>query len=71
MSVGMAPAQHSLLPLSHPFIVPGGRFREAYYWDSYWIVQALLLCEMRDTARGMISNLASLVDTYVSCRITL
>ena len=25
----------SLLPLPYPYIVPGGRFREIYYWDSY------------------------------------
>ena len=24
----------SLLPLPHPYIVPGGRFNEIYYWDS-------------------------------------
>src|SRR6202000_985263 len=23
----------SLLPLPHPYIVPGGRFTEIYYWD--------------------------------------
>ena len=23
----------SLLPLPHPYVVPGGRFRELYYWD--------------------------------------
>src|SRR3954464_6005649 len=26
----------SLLPLPYPYIVPGGRFREIYYWDSYF-----------------------------------
>lgn len=26
----------SLIPLAHPYIVPGGRFREIYYWDSYF-----------------------------------
>ena len=31
------PAPHSsLLPLPHPYVVPGGRFREVYYWDSYF-----------------------------------
>ena len=29
----------SHLPLPHPFVVPGGRFREFYYWDSYWVVE--------------------------------
>ncbi len=26
----------SLLPLPEPYVVPGGRFREVYYWDSYF-----------------------------------
>jgi neutral trehalase len=26
----------SLLPLPKPYVVPGGRFREVYYWDSYF-----------------------------------
>jgi alpha,alpha-trehalase len=29
----------SHLPLPKPFVVPGGRFNEFYYWDSYWILQ--------------------------------
>jgi hypothetical protein len=33
------PNQHTLLPLQHPVIVPGERFREVYYWDSYWIIR--------------------------------
>lgn len=38
------PERHSLLPLPHPFVVPGDRFREVYYWDSYW-VSALVNCD--------------------------
>src|SRR3954447_1807686 len=26
----------SLIPLPYPYIVPGGRFGEIYYWDSYF-----------------------------------
>lgn len=33
------PDRHTLLPLSHPFVVPGARFREVYYWDSYWVIR--------------------------------
>ncbi|XP_065920770.1 trehalase-like isoform X2 [Dysidea avara] len=58
------PQRHSLLPVPNPFIVAGGRFSEFYYWDSYWIVRGLLLCEMYDTARGMIENMATLIDQY-------
>ncbi|KAH7841282.1 hypothetical protein Vadar_027898 [Vaccinium darrowii] len=30
------PELHTLLPLSKPVVIPGSRFREVYYWDSYW-----------------------------------
>lgn len=42
----------------------GGRFREFYYWDSYWIIKGLLLSEMRSTAMGMISNFLEIVDRF-------
>lgn len=32
----------SLIPVPHPFIVPGGSFQEYYYWDTYWIVKILI-----------------------------
>ena len=51
----------TLLYLPNPFIVPGGRFREIYYWDSFWIIRGLLVCRMTETARGMIENLCCLV----------
>ena len=56
------PQRYSLIPVPNPFIVPGGRFHEFYYWDTYWVVQGLLLSDMHDTARGMIENLASMVE---------
>jgi alpha,alpha-trehalase len=37
-----APAPGStLLPLPQPYVVPGGRFREIYYWDSYFTMLGL------------------------------
>nr|AOT99589.1 trehalase 2 [Leptinotarsa decemlineata] len=55
---------YSIIWVPNPVIVPGGRFREFYYWDSYWIIQGLLLSEMHDTARGMLGNLLYMVDNY-------
>lgn len=40
------PQSYSIIPLDHPVIVPGGRFREVYYWDTYWIIRGLLHSEM-------------------------
>eukprot|EP00731_Ephydatia_muelleri_P027457 Em0019g330a len=62
--VAMEPDRHSLLYVPNPFIVPGGRFIEQYYWDSYWVLHGLLLGQMMDTSRGMIENFAHLIDMY-------
>lgn len=58
------PTRSSLLPPKNPFIIPGGRFRETYYWDTYWIVKGLLVCGMNETAYGMIENLLQFVHDY-------
>ena len=46
------PDRYSLIYLDNPFVVPGGRFRECYYWDSYWTILGLLASNMTQTARG-------------------
>jgi neutral trehalase len=48
--VALQPERHSLLPLRNRVVVPGERFREVYYWDSYWVVKGLLVSGMFDTA---------------------
>ncbi|XP_071957606.1 trehalase-like [Antedon mediterranea] len=62
--VEKTPGQFSLVYVENPFIIPGGRFREFYYWDSYWVVKGLLLSEMYSTVRGMILNFVSMVKRY-------
>ncbi|CBJ29799.1 Trehalase N-terminal fragment, family GH37 [Ectocarpus siliculosus] len=37
--VAVNPQRHSLLPRQHPVVVPGGRFRESYYWDTFWTIR--------------------------------
>lgn len=54
----------TLLPVTNGFIVPGGRFREFYYWDSYWIVRGLLISDMDTTVKGMLDNFISLIKQY-------
>jgi alpha,alpha-trehalase len=51
------PEKHSYLPRKYPMMVPGGRFRESYYWDSWFIIRGLLVCDMYDTALNVINNL--------------
>jgi len=36
------PPVSSLVPAPNRFIIPGERFRESYYWDSFWIILGLL-----------------------------
>ncbi|KAG2240367.1 hypothetical protein Bca4012_023248 [Brassica carinata] len=63
-SVIESPDRHTLLPLPEPVIIPGSRFREVYYWDSYWVIKGLLTSKMFTTAQGLVTNLMSLVETY-------
>lgn len=62
--VALNPQLYSIIPIPNPVIVPGGRFREIYYWDSYWIIKGLLVSGMATTAKGMLGNFASLIKTY-------
>lgn len=55
---------YSIIPVPNAFIIPGGRFREIYYWDSYWIIDGLLVCEMYETAKGMLDNFVAIVKRY-------
>ena len=56
-------AKQSSLLRTGPFVAPGGRFREIYYWDSFWIVKGLLASDMLRTARTVMENLLSFVET--------
>ncbi|VDK80840.1 unnamed protein product [Litomosoides sigmodontis] len=64
MKTNKNPKRTSLIHVSEEFIVPGGRFREFYYWDAYWIVKGLAACGLRNTIKKMITNLGTLVDRY-------
>nr|GMD99699.1 probable trehalase [Ipomoea batatas] len=55
---------HTLLPLKNPVIIPGSRFQEVYYWDSYWVIRGLLAGKMYETAKGIVANLISLIDQF-------
>uniref|UniRef100_A0AC34FJF9 Trehalase n=1 Tax=Panagrolaimus sp. ES5 TaxID=591445 RepID=A0AC34FJF9_9BILA len=63
--VSKNPERYSLLPLTHKFIAPGGRFREPYYWDAYWIIKGLMASELYDAAKQMIYNFADFIKKQV------
>ena len=59
-----APPWSSLLPLPRPYVVPGGRFREIYYWDSYFTMLGLIEAGREDLAGDMVEDFAHLIDSY-------
>lgn len=58
------PSHSSLLPLPNDYVVPGGRFSELYYWDSYFTMLGLAASGRHDLLRCMAGNFAHLIDTY-------
>ena len=54
----------SLLPLPNSYVVPGGRFREVYYWDSYFTMLGLKGSGRKDLIRDMTGNFAFLLKKY-------
>lgn len=54
----------SLLPLPEPYVVPGGRFREVYYWDSYFTMLGLDASGRADLVESMVRNFAFQLRTY-------
>lgn len=52
----------SLIPLPGPYIVPGGRFREIYYWDSYFTMLGLQVSGRVDMIENMVNNFTFLID---------
>ena len=54
----------SLLPLPEPYVVPGGRFREIYYWDSYFTMLGLAESNRWDKVSDMVANFAYAIDSW-------
>jgi len=52
----------TLIPLPYPYIVPGGRFREIYYWDSYFTMLGLQVSKRVDIIQYMVDNFAYLIN---------
>lgn len=57
-------AKGSLIALPFPYIVPGGRFGEIYYWDSYFTMLGLRVSGRYEMIENMVKNFAHLVDSY-------
>ncbi len=53
----------SLIPLPYSYIVPGGRFGEVYYWDSYFTMLGLKESGLHAMVQNMVSNFSYLIKT--------
>lgn len=56
-------ANSSRIPLPYKYVVPGGRFQEIYYWDSYFTLEGLLADGRGDLAKAMVDNFSFLIDS--------
>ena len=52
----------SLIALPNPYVVPGGRFREIYYWDTYFTMLGLAASGRVALVENMVDNFAFLID---------
>jgi len=57
-------ALSSLISLPHRYVVPGGRFREIYYWDSYFTMLGLIRNGRTDLVRNMLDNFAWMIRRF-------
>jgi alpha,alpha-trehalase len=58
------PPYSSLLYVPEPYVVPGGRFREFYYWDSYFTMLGLIPDGHLDTARDLVGDFSYMLREY-------
>ncbi|ADM11130.1 alpha-alpha-trehalase precursor [Encephalitozoon intestinalis ATCC 50506] len=54
----------TMIKVKNPFIIPGDRFKEAYYWDSSWILEGLVRSGMEKIAVGMVENFIGLIEQF-------
>jgi len=54
----------TLIPLPNSYIIPGGRFREIYYWDSYFTMLGLQVDGEVETIQNMIDNFSYLINEF-------
>lgn len=58
------PPPSSLIPLPKPYVVPGGRFGEIYYWDSYFTMLGLQASGQTAMIQNMVDNFSYLLNRY-------
>jgi len=59
-----APPFSSLIALPKPYVVPGGRFREGYYWDTYFTMLGLQESGHEELVDDMLDDFAYEIDRF-------
>ncbi|WP_238478867.1 alpha,alpha-trehalase [Natranaeroarchaeum sulfidigenes] len=54
----------SLIGTPEPYITPGGRFRELYYWDSYFTAEGLAASDRFEDVENIVENFAWAVEEF-------
>lgn len=54
----------SALPVRHRHVVPGGRFREIYYWDSFFTLLGLVRDGELELANGIVDAMTDLIEAH-------
>lgn len=54
----------SALPVGHRHVVPGGRFREIYYWDSFFSMLGLVRDGELGLATGIVDAMTDLIEDH-------
>lgn len=54
----------SALPVGHRHVVPGGRFREIYYWDSFFTMLGLVRDGETALATGIVDAMTDLIEAH-------
>lgn len=54
----------SALPVGHRHVVPGGRFREIYYWDSFFSMLGLVRDGEIGLATGIVDAMTDLIEDH-------
>jgi alpha,alpha-trehalase len=58
------PPYSTRMELTRPYVMPGSRFREMYYWDCYFTAVGLAVDDRYDLIEDMTANMATIVDRY-------
>lgn len=70
LTIQVTTDQQTLIGLPNSYVVPSSEttdgfvYKEMYYWDNYFIIEAMLASGRVELARGIVDNMLSLIKRY-------